>query len=286
MAEPIGTTASIVGLIGATIKIIQAVRQTPQRIVEAPRILADASSVLDAVYQTLNLVQYEPQLQTLEVDAQVGTIQNIALDFRELLSKIHERRQRGLAHKIAHALKSGEADDKSLTDILSRLDNARSELHTRISVIHVGLSGNLQEGYRVAFNILEDTNNKVKQVLGLNLTLAERLRNRDLRRADSDTFLLDFVDVIALGLSDQPNPDQGNSAHPRPHEQSERLRFHNNVTGDEPRIFVGNLGIEGVSDAGKSRSNISDNHFGKGASFMVADVGGDAAVNISKSFFQ
>lgn len=223
-----------------------------------------------------------------------------------MLSKIHERRQRGLAHKIAHALKSGEADDKSLTDILSRLDNARSELHTRISVIHVGLSGNLQEGYRVAFNILEDTNNKVKQVLGLNLTLAERLRNRDLRRAggfeinpwlttymgadysssDSDTFLLDSVDVIALGLSDQPNPDQGNSAHPRPHEQSERLRFHNNVTGDEPRIFVGNLGIEGVSDAGKSRSNISDNHFGKGASFMVADVGGDAAVNISKSFFQ
>jgi hypothetical protein len=48
----------------------------------------------------------------------------------------------------------------------------------RISLAQVGLMGNLQDGFRVAFDVLQETNANVKQVLGRNLDLAIRVKDK------------------------------------------------------------------------------------------------------------
>ncbi|KAK2741688.1 hypothetical protein CKAH01_07029 [Colletotrichum kahawae] len=290
MAEAIGVAASVVGLIATTVTIIQQVRNARDKVKRVSKTLGDVSSVLEATSETLNLVQRESQLQTTEVGTQVEAIKEVVIELQVFFDSIQKEQQKSKIHNFGRAFKSGDAEDKALAEILNRLQNARSELHTRILVTNVGLSGSLQDGYRVGLQVLQDTNVKVRQVLGLNLALAERLHNRELRRVvysllDPDTILLDPADVVALQLSDRPARDQASSESEAGQGQDERLRFYGNVTGDEPSIFVGSLGVEDTSKTSNSKADIRDNEFGKGAKVMVADADGEAAVNISKSFF-
>jgi len=82
-------------------------------------------------------------------------------------------KQRKAISHFFHALKSGDKDDRELEGILKRLDRSRDELVRRISVAQVGLVGNLKDGFRVAFDVLMETNKKVKEVLGTNLVLVD-----------------------------------------------------------------------------------------------------------------
>lgn len=81
-----------------------------------------------------------------------------------------------------HALKSGDKDDNELQGILNQLDRARNELSLRISVAQVGLLGNLQDGFQVAFGVLEQTNTRVHQVLGINLALMDLVKDQALQQ--------------------------------------------------------------------------------------------------------
>jgi len=98
-----------------------------------------------------------------------------------------------------HALKSGDREDRELWEILDRFDRAKAELVLRISVARVGLVGNLQDGFRVTFDVLTETNDKAKQVLGINLALMDRLRDRALQQTDG-MIRLDASDAEELGL--------------------------------------------------------------------------------------
>jgi len=73
---------------------------------------------------------------------------------------------------------SGDKDDRELEGILKRLDRSKDELVPRISVAQVGLVGNLKDGFRVAFDVLMETNKEVNEVLRTNLVLVDRLKDR------------------------------------------------------------------------------------------------------------
>lgn len=165
-------------------------QQTRETIRDSSKTLEDVSLTLKAIAKTLDLVQCEPRLQTHEVGDQVKIIEAIASDLDSFFIKIQGEQQKSRVQRFSHAWKAGDANDKALARILRRLENARSELLGRIAVIHVGLSGNLQDGYRVGLKVLEDTNVKVRQVLGLNLAFAERLHNRELRRVGKSDIVL------------------------------------------------------------------------------------------------
>lgn len=121
-------------------------------------------------------------LRTASVLQQVGVIVDVAEELKSYLGRLQANQQRKAVPKFVHALKSGDEDDKELEGVLNRLDRARDELNLRISVTQVGLVGNLKEGFRVAFDILMETNNKVKEILGRNLALADQLKGRSLQQ--------------------------------------------------------------------------------------------------------
>lgn len=140
------------------------------------------SKHLDAVDKSLRLVREEERLQTARVELQVKVIANVATELRSFLDNLAARQRGKAVSQFFHALKSGDNDDKKLQGILDRLDWARNELGLRISVAQVGLLGNLQDGFRVAFRVLEQTNTKVNEVLGINLALMGIVKNRALQQ--------------------------------------------------------------------------------------------------------
>jgi hypothetical protein len=52
----------------------------------------------------------------------------------------------------------------------------------QISVAQVGVVGNLKDGFRVVFGVLMEMDKKVNETLGINLVLAERLKDKALQQ--------------------------------------------------------------------------------------------------------
>lgn len=179
-AEIIGTTASIVGLIGTAISLVQQIKKARASVRGSSKSLDNVSALLDAISTSLRMVEAEPRIQTAEIEDQIKYIVKVEQELQAFCDRLQAQQAKGTVHKYAHALKSGDEDDKELADILTKLQNARSELHLRISVINVGLVGNLQDGFQVARSTLQTTNALLRQGLGVTLALAERLSNREL----------------------------------------------------------------------------------------------------------
>ena len=181
--EAIGAAASVVGLIGSTITLIQQVRNARDRVKGASKTLDSLSKQLDSLNRSLSLVRDEKALQTAAVEQQVRGIAEVAEELRSSLDALAAEQQKRSVPQLIHSLKAGDKEDKQLADILGRLDRARDLLVLQVSVAQVGVMGNLEEGFSVAFDMLMDTNKKVNAVLGTNLVLAEQLQNRELQQA-------------------------------------------------------------------------------------------------------
>ena len=177
-----GTSASVVGLIGAAFTIVREIRTARDNVRGATKTLDDTSQQLATLERSLGLVEEEESLQTADVVQQVRAITGVAEEMKVFFDRLAIGQQKSTAAQFMHALKSGAKEDGELRGILDRLDRAKAELVLRISVAQVGLVGNLRNGFRVAFGVLTETNDKVKQVLGINLALMDRLRDRALQQ--------------------------------------------------------------------------------------------------------
>jgi hypothetical protein len=179
-ADIVGTASAVAGLIGEAITLIQLIQAARERIKGASTTLNNVSSQLNAVSKSLSLVKNEPRLQEPAVDEQVQQVVAITEELDLFFKDLEARQKKGGALKLFHALKEGDKDDKKLTGIMTRLSDARGELSLRISVVHVGITGNIDDGFRVATDVVMEINDRVSQVLGRQLVLAERLENRQL----------------------------------------------------------------------------------------------------------
>jgi uncharacterized protein YicC (UPF0701 family) len=186
-AEAIGTTASIIALVGTTFTLIQQVRNARDRVRGASKVLENISRQLESLEQSLALVREEEGLQTAGVEQQVRAITEVVEDLRSFLDALAAEQQKKTISQLIRALKSGDKDDKQLEAILNRLDRGRDELVLRVSVAQVGVVGTLKDGFRIAFGVLLETNMKVDKVLGTNLILAERLKDRSFQQTSTET---------------------------------------------------------------------------------------------------
>jgi chromosome segregation ATPase len=180
--EAIGTAASVVGLIGSAITLIQQIRNAQGRVRGASNALANLSKQLESLERSLSLVREEEALQTAAVGQQVQGITEVAEELQSFLDKLATEQRKRSISQVIHAIKSGDKEDKQLADILDRLDRARDLLVLQISVAQVGVTGNLRDGFRVALGVLMETNKKVNEILGTNLVLAEQLKDRALQQ--------------------------------------------------------------------------------------------------------
>jgi hypothetical protein len=256
---------------------------------------------LNTISASLTFVQQEPRLQEPAVEQQVEAIVNIHKELKLFLDRLEAAQQKENAIRLLRALKDGDSDDITLAEILERLADARGELVVRISTVHVGLTGNLKDGFTVARDVVMEINDNVRQVLGAQLVLAERLQNRQLgTTCESDFFLshcrrnpktdpasglvqLEDSDIDALGLRSQQFEQQVQQSDIVVSE-SDNLKWHKNETGDDAGVVAGNLGYGALENQSlaPSRAIVSESKFGKGLRF----VGGHVGLNGAPDFFK
>ena len=179
-SDIVGTTSAVTSLISKAVTLIQQIQKARARVKGASTTLNNVSTRLDAVSASLKLVQQEPRLQETSVEQQVKAIVETHKELKRFFDRLEAEQKKPALQQFAHALKDGDNDDIELAGILTRLADARGELIVRISAVHVGLTGNLNDGFTVARDVVMEINDNVRQVLGTQLVFAERLQNRQL----------------------------------------------------------------------------------------------------------
>ncbi|EXK76698.1 hypothetical protein FOQG_18567 [Fusarium oxysporum f. sp. raphani 54005] len=241
------------------------------------------SKHLDAIVESLSLVREEERLQTARVELQGKAITDVATELRSFLDNLAARQREKTVSQFFHALKSGDKDDKKLQGILDQLDRARNELGLRISVAQVGLLGNLQDGFRVAFGVLEQTNTRVNKVLGINLALMDIVKNQALQQTGQTvdgTIAVDTADVLAIGMSAPDDTPSMNSSN-----EARETNIYGNVTLGQARIMTGNIGVEGWQKMAGRKTTIANNQFGNDVRIITGDMGGETAKGFNGSFW-
>ena len=134
---------------------------------------------LQSLLGTLVLVQNERELQTPAIEEAVRIIIATEEELKSSLDALSRWCAKNKAKQYMHALTSGDRDEKTLDDILDRLDRAKADLNMRISTTHVGLSGTIRDGFSAALSIVRRVDENVQAVLGERLVIASRLDGRE-----------------------------------------------------------------------------------------------------------
>ncbi|OAQ91532.1 hypothetical protein VFPFJ_03272 [Purpureocillium lilacinum] len=292
MAEVIiATSASVVGLIGGAVTVVRELRAARDWVHGAEKTLKDASDQTDALEASLRLVQEEEALQTVNVLHQVRCIKTVADEAKVFFDRLAAEQQRSSGRRFVHALKSGGKEDTELRKLFDRLDRARDELVLRISVAQVGLIGSQQDGFRVAFGVLDQTNERVNQVLGINLALMDRLRDRatQMGTTPNGQQLLDDGVGSSLSNADGPipldtsgtrEPGLGSSA-----TDTGETSIYDNVTLGQARIMTGDIGMDNWQRVSKRKTTIARNRFEGDVRIVTGDIGGESAARFNETFW-
>jgi hypothetical protein len=201
MAEPIGATASIVGLISTAITLVEQVQNARKCVKGRPKVMRNVAKQLKDLSQSLALVKEEKRIQTPCVKGQVKAVIEVAEELKKYFHDLESRQKRDPILAFFHALKAGNSEEKELDNILARLGSAKDELLFRISVTNVGLVGNIDDGFRVVRDVLTETNDHVKKLVARDLELMDCVRGR--QTEEDGTVLLDSNDEEKLNLHDQ-----------------------------------------------------------------------------------
>ncbi|KAE8440466.1 hypothetical protein EG329_007577, partial [Mollisiaceae sp. DMI_Dod_QoI] len=262
--DSLGAAAAILQLIGTAITIVQQIQIARKKVKGVSKTLDNVSTQLDKVSKSLEFLKEEPRLRTESVGQQVVAIVDISTEMNLLFDKLQAEQKKSAVRQFTHALNSGDKEDKELVDLVNRLSNARQELILRVSVVNVGLIGNVNDGFQVSQHVVMEINENVKRVLGTQLVLAERLQQRDLTTTSQETVQLNDLDAVALGLRSETSTGDRQQVKT----SDENLKWQNNKTDDEPRIFTGNMGLEDHNSANSVRATVQDSEFGKKSRFM------------------
>jgi len=180
--DVVSSASSFVTLLGTAITLVRQVQKARESANRTSKTLDNTARQLSTLVSTLSLVKEQDRLQTASVGQQLQAIIEIAEELKAFFNKTTAGQQRTPIRQFFNAFKSGDEDSKELADIFDRLDRERLELILRISLAQVGLVGNLQDGFRVALSVLQETNADVKQILGRDLYLATLVDGRQDRQ--------------------------------------------------------------------------------------------------------
>jgi hypothetical protein len=170
------TTNSTNELISHGLDTIKNVRNTQIKVQGTYKALDGVVTMLATAESIFILVKDTYELQTdasrKQIEAAIRLIQKLDSIFTKPTGSSMKPSQ--------HRLKDDNSYDTQLNDIYSRFDGALQQVSLQVLGITVGLSGSQEEGYRVAFNTLNETNTKVRQVFGENLAFMDFLLQRQM----------------------------------------------------------------------------------------------------------
>ncbi|KAK1750749.1 hypothetical protein QBC47DRAFT_93848 [Echria macrotheca] len=309
MVEVLGMSASIVGLISVTFSIIQEIRTARDRVKGTSKTLQHTSDRLEQLERTLHLVQEQEALRTTHIREQLVAICEAARDLRAFFDRLAAIQGETRFSRFRRALKSGDKDDRELEKIMSRIDRERDELTLRISVANVGLTGDLHGGMRVAFGVIQETNEKVKQ-LGVrevevsSLEVMNKLEDMRWRRSDvggdQQRALIPNRQLVPERKSEagrvlQLEAGETDVSSPRPHTDANSRypgyftakgnSISDNIAVGQLKAMTGNLGMEAGHVSSVRNTVVTHNRAGKDMMIMAGDVGGQAAGDFIQNFW-
>uniref|UniRef100_A0A4E9EIZ5 NACHT-NTPase and P-loop NTPases N-terminal domain-containing protein n=1 Tax=Gibberella zeae TaxID=5518 RepID=A0A4E9EIZ5_GIBZA len=271
MASGVEVAGSIVSLIDAALRIVNEARKARHRVLGIPTTLDNVSKQLNSIEESLTLVREERNLQSFAIEQQLQTIAQVAEELRQFYDRLSLVQQRSSTSKFVRSLRMGDREEKELEGILKRLDTAKGDLTVRILVAHVGVVGNFHDGFRVAYDVLAETNLNVQRVLGVNMALLEVVENRD-RKLDGT------IPVVAAELEALEAPRFDASS-----EVVQNSIYSNKGVGF---VMTGNVGVETNYQAAPRTNAITNNDFGKDGKVMTGDMGGAAAESFNQNFWK
>ncbi|PVH69642.1 hypothetical protein DL98DRAFT_522089 [Cadophora sp. DSE1049] len=266
----------VVSLVGTAFSIIQTIRKAREAVKGASRTLDSVSSDLDSLQGTLKLIEDEPRLQTQGVQETLNVLIAKEKELQTFFDTLVQKQSKHKVTKFLRALKDGDKDDKELQSLLSDMSGARETLSLRIQVIHVGLTGNQSDGFRVAYDVLVRVDANVKKVLGSGLGIARALEGRSLSHPEDGTIRLTDADVRAI---QEVLPTQAMSG-------TERFRTHNLKAGDGFSMFEGDLGFDtGGGGAEQHQSTMDNVQLGNDAKVYRGNVSKAASGDFISAFY-
>ena len=140
--------------------------------------LEDHGEQLDALFNTLRLIEEDKGLQTARVIEQVAKVHKIAQELEDFLGEMAKRQTKSATRQYIHAMASGKRNENEIVGILDRLDRTKHELGIRIQVAQVGITGTLRDGFVAVLPTIQRTDLNVQRVLGARLSVAARLEER------------------------------------------------------------------------------------------------------------
>jgi hypothetical protein len=176
----IGGTAAVSQLLSQAITIVQKIQDARAKVHGASDRLIRYQGQLETLLSTLQLVQNEPELQTLPIKKQVQKIISLGKGLQRQLDAFATQLARSKTKQYAHALISGDNDEKGLEDAFIQLDRAKADLNALIVTTHVGLSGSMRDGFTAALAVVRRVDRNVQRVLGDRLSMATYLEERRL----------------------------------------------------------------------------------------------------------
>lgn len=133
---------------------------------------------LQSLESYLRLVKEEESLQTKAVEDAVGNTNTVCKDLELFLIKMCLAHNKSKGRQFAHNFMKGEDDEKELEGIGGRLNSARLQLSMNIQLVHVSVTGSVQEGIVAVMSEMRRVNGVVQRVLNEGLKIARLLENR------------------------------------------------------------------------------------------------------------
>jgi hypothetical protein len=176
----IGSAAAVSQLVGQAVTIIQKVQDARAKVHGMSDRLDGYQGQLDDLLSALQLVQDEPELQTLAIKSKVQEIINLGKELQRRLDTLSAQMEKSKTKQYTHAFINGDRDERELEHAMSQLDRAKADLTALIIITHVGLSGSMRAGFTAALAVVQRVDRNVQRVLGERLSMAAYLEERRL----------------------------------------------------------------------------------------------------------
>lgn len=196
--ELLGAVSAASALLESAIGIFRRIRRAQAQQKELVGVLCRYNSEVENTKKILSLIEDEDALRTAKVASEVGRIRNIAAELVTFLTSI-DPGSKTTAQQIMHQFTHGSRDERTLLDVMQKLNSAKRDLSLRIQIALVGVAKTVENKLVANTLVVEQIDNLLKDVFGdgRGLKLAELIKQKPIQ--DDGTVVLSDDDVKELG---------------------------------------------------------------------------------------
>lgn len=127
------------------ISLSQQVDKALENMKSTTKVFQDIKAQADSLSEIIETVKSRPELHVSDINSQVGRINAIAVELRDILQVMTMRQHKSMLRQGLYALIRADRDDAKLRDVLERLALAKGHLTLQIGIINNDILGELRD---------------------------------------------------------------------------------------------------------------------------------------------